>query len=335
MPAAKRIAKKIFFGTVLLLIIFCLWFLYEFFCIPHKSPSEILFEISKGQTAKEVGQALKKRGIIRLRWPFLFGYKFFYSSHTLKAGEYLFRLPLSTKDIIEKLIEGRILLHTYTVPEGLTRKETAAHFETLGLCLEKDFLAASEDTSLITHLDPEADNLEGYLYPETYHFPKYTQPGMLVSAMIRQFQEIFTGEWKNKANDMNMSVREIVILASLIEKETSLTHEKKLVSSVFHNRLKRGIKLDCDPTIIYVLKENDRFTGRLRYKDLKMDDPYNTYIYGGLPPGPISNPGKESLEAALYPANTDYLYFVSRNDGSHKFSATLKEHNKAVRKYQK
>ena len=179
MPTAKRIAKRIFFGTVLLFIIFCLWFLYEFFCIPHKPSSEILFEISKGQTAKEVGQALKEREIIRLRWAFLFGYKFFYSSHTLKAGEYLFHLPLSTKDIIEKLIKGRILLHTYTVPEGLTRKETAVHFDTLGLCPEQDFLAASEDISLITSLDPKAENLEGYLYPETYHFPKYTKPEMV------------------------------------------------------------------------------------------------------------------------------------------------------------
>jgi UPF0755 protein len=153
--------------------------------------------------------------------------------------------------------------------------------------------------------------------------------------MVSQFKEVFGEEWKRRAQEMELSIREVVILASLVEKETSVAEEKKLVSAVFHNRLQRGMKLDCDPTIIYVLKQEGRFTGRLRYKDLKLDTPYNTYLYRGLPPSPICNPGRASLQAALYPPDEDFLYFVSKNDGSHHFSRTFKEHQRAVLIYQK
>jgi UPF0755 protein len=153
--------------------------------------------------------------------------------------------------------------------------------------------------------------------------------------MISQFRKVFSETWLQRADAIGMTVREIVILASLIEKETSLPEERSLISGVFHNRLRIGMKLDCDPTIIYILKEEGRYDGRLRTKDLRLDTPYNTYLYGGLPPGPIANPGRDSLEAALYPAEVDYLYFVSKNDGSHHFSQSFREHQNAVNKYQK
>jgi UPF0755 protein len=153
--------------------------------------------------------------------------------------------------------------------------------------------------------------------------------------MVSQFKRIFKDEWRKRASELGMSIREIVILASLIEKETSVPEEKPLISAVFHNRLKKGMKLECDPTIIYALKKEGKYENKIRTRDKKFDSPYNTYVYYGLPPGPICNPGKESLKAALFPASVKYLYFVSKNDGTHYFSLSLKEHNRAVRKYQK
>ena len=153
--------------------------------------------------------------------------------------------------------------------------------------------------------------------------------------MVSQFKTVFNKGWQKQAHKIGLTIREVVILASLIEKETSLPEERRLVSAVFHNRLKMGMKLDCDPTIVYVLKLESRFEGRLHSKDMKLDSPYNTYLYRGLPPGPVCNPGRESLLAALFPADVNYLYFVSRNDGSHEFSRTFQEHQIALRKYQK
>ena len=207
--------------------------------------------------------------------------------------------------------------------------------ESLHFAEEEDFLEASSQKESLSFLDKEASSLEGYLLPETYHFPKGTSAKTIIAAMISQFQNVFNEEWRKRASEIGMTIREVVILASLIEKETSIPEERKLVSAVFHNRLKRRMKLDCDPTIIYVLKQEGRFKDRLRTKDLKLDSPYNTYLYPGLPPSPICNPGRETLEAALFPADVKYLYFVSKNDRSHHFSRTFREHQQAVLKYQK
>ncbi|MCP2604312.1 endolytic transglycosylase MltG [Candidatus Aminicenantes bacterium AC-708-M15] len=200
---------------------------------------------------------------------------------------------------------------------------------------KEKFIEASKRTSLIREFDKEAEDLEGYLYPETYHFPKGIDVNKIIETMVSQFKRIFKDEWRKRASELGMSIREIVILASLIEKETSVPEEKPLISAVFHNRLKKGMKLECDPTIIYALKKEGKYENKIRTRDKKFDSPYNTYVYYGLPPGPICNPGKESLKAALFPASVKYLYFVSKNDGTHYFSLSLKEHNRAVRKYQK
>lgn len=332
---AIKIVKTAIILAVVAFLFFSVWFSREFHLTPKVSPEKILFVAEKGKGAESIAQELKEAGIIKKKWPFLLGYKFFFASKTLKAGEYLFSLPISTKEVIQAITEGRVYLHPLTIPEGLTIKEIAPLLGSLHFAEEKDFLEASSQKEIISFLDKEASSLEGYLLPETYHFPKGAPAKTIVAAMISEFQNVFTDEWRKRAKEIGMTIREAVILASLIEKETSIPEERKVVSAVFHNRLKRRMKLDCDPTIIYALKQEGRFKDRLRTNDLKLDSPYNTYLYPGLPPSPICNPGREALEAALYPADVKYLYFVSKNDGSHHFSLTFREHQRAVLKYQK
>ncbi|NIM91055.1 MAG: endolytic transglycosylase MltG [Candidatus Aminicenantes bacterium] len=311
------------------------WFSFEFYFAPKTSPKEIFFVVDKGQGVHDIAQNLKEKRVIKNKQSFLLGYKIYYSSKSLKAGEYMFNLPMSPKDILKIITDGKVYLHSLTIHEGLTRKEIARHLASLHFTDEEEFLAASSKTDTISSLDKEALSLEGYLFPETYHFPKGISAKKIISTLVSQFKEVFSEEWQKRAREIKMTPREVVILASLIEKETSLSEEKELVSAVFHNRLRIRMKLDCDPTIIYVLKEEGSFKGRLLKKDLRLNSPYNTYRNRGLPPGPICSPGRESLEAALYPAQEKYLYFVSKKDGSHHFSISFKEHQNAVRKYRK
>lgn len=330
-----KITKKILILGTTIILLLTAWFSFEFY-LPHKSgQKEVFFEVERGRKVGSIAQALKEKRIIKKKWPFLLGYKVFFSQQSLKAGEYKFLLPASSKEVLRKLIEGKVYLHPLTVPEGLTRKEIAQRLESLPFANGKGFLEASSNTKQISTWDKKASNLEGYLFPETYNFPKGTTAQKIAEAMISQFKKYFNERMKRRTRQLGMTIREVVILASLIEKETSIPEEKKLVSAVFHNRLQRGMKLDCDPTIIFALKEEGKFKGHLRWKDLKFNSPYNTYLYPGLPPGPICNPGRASLQASLYPAKESYLYFVSKNDGSHYFSRTLKEHLRAVIKYQK
>ena len=287
----------------------------------------------KGQKAWQ--NISKQRGSSKKKTAFLLGHSLFYSQKTIKAGEYVFELPLSIQKILHIITEGKSLLHAATIPEGLTRMEIASHLESLGFAERQAFMKASEDTSSISAIDHDARDLEGYLFPETYFFPKGATSERIVSSMTSQFKNTFTAEWTRKADEIGFTIREIIILASLIEKETSLPEERPIVSAVFHNRLKKRMKLDCDPTIIYALKQDGQFKDRLRTKDMKLDSPYNTYLYRGLPPGPIANPGKESIKAALYPADSDFLFFVAKNDGSHHFSRSFREHQNAVNTFQR
>jgi UPF0755 protein len=327
--------KIVLFVAVVIPLLLSAWLSFEFYFAPKTSPKEIFFVVDKGQGVHDIAQNLKEKGIIKNRQSFHLGYKIYYSSKSLKAGEYMFNLPISPKEILKILTDGDVYLHSLTIPEGLTRKEIARHLESLNFADEEEFLAASSKTKIISSLDKEATNLEGYLFPETYHFPKGTSAEKIISTLVSQFKEVFSKGWQKRASEIKMTLREVVVLASLIEKETYLHDEKKLVSAVFHNRLKIRMKLDCDPTIIFVLKEEGTFKGRLLKKDLKLQSPYNTYRNRGLPPGPICSPGRESLEAALYPAQEKYLYFVSKKDGSHHFSTNFKDHQNAVRRYRK
>ena len=330
-----KIVRLGLISAALLLLLFISWFSLEFYRPMETLPNTVVFEVEKGQTAKEIALNLKKNGIIKKRWPFLVGYRIFFSAQSLKAGEYAIAIPYSPKNILQVLSEGSVYLHSITIPEGLIIQEIAGLLDSEGFAAKQDFLQDVAEISLISSLDKDAPNLEGYLFPETYRFAKGTPSEEIVAAMVFQFTKVFAQEWIERAVELGMSIRDIVTLASLIEKETSLREEKKIISAVFHNRLKIGMKLDCDPTIIYVLKLEGRFKDRLRTRDLKYDSPFNTYLYSGLPPGPIANPGRGSLQAALYPTDEKFLYFVSKNDGSHHFSQTFREHQNAVNKYQR
>ncbi len=330
----KAIKTALIISTIIPLLL-SVWFSFELYLPPKTAPQKIFFVVEEGTGVQGIAQNLKEQGIIKKMWPFLLGYRLYFFSKSLKAGEYEFDLPLSTKKILNLLSEGKVYLHSLTIPEGLTRREIAQHLATLEIMTEEDFIEASSKTHSIALLDSQAENLEGYLFPETYSFSKGTSAETLVSAIVSQFKEVFTEEWQRRAAEIKMTPREVVILASLIEKETSIPEERELVSAVFHNRLRIGMKLDCDPTIIYAMKEQGTYKSRLLKRHLKLNSPYNTYLIRGLPPGPICNPGSPSLKAALYPAEEKYLYFVSKNDGSHVFSRTFTEHQRQVIRYRK
>lgn len=330
-----RLLKYVLLGAAIGLILMASLFVYEYTTAPQEDPKEIPFKIIEGSTATQIAQALSEAGIISRPWPFLVGYKLFFAPIGLKAGEYVINTPISSKEVLHILTEGKIILHAITIPEGLTRLEMAEHLAEAGFVDQDVFLKLTADNTLVTEWDDKAIDLEGYLFPETYHFPKETPESKIITTLVAQFEEAFSQDWKDRAEEIGFSIRDTVILASLIEKETSHSSERPLVSAVFHNRLSIRMKLDCDPTIVYALKTKGQYTGRLRTKDLKLDSPYNTYLHGGLPPGPIANPGRASLEAALFPTDVEYLYFVSKNDGSHHFSRTFREHQNAVNKYQR
>lgn len=330
-----KLIKRLLLLAAFMILFLSSWFAFEFLRTPKNPSGNILYEIKKGEGANSLAEHLMAAGILQKKTVFLYGHTLFYSKKTIKAGEFVFELPLSINKILQIVTEGKSLLHAVTIPEGLTRMEIATHLESLGTAEGEAFMKASEDTSAISAFDPDARDLEGYLFPETYFFQKGATSERIVSAMTDQFKDTFTEEWTKKARELGFTIREIIILASLIEKETSLPEERPIVSTVFHNRLKLGMKLDCDPTIIYALKQEGQFKDRLRTKDMKLDSPYNTYLYGGLPPGPIANPGKESIRAALFPTDNDFLFFVAKNDGSHHFSRSFREHQNAVNTFQR
>jgi UPF0755 protein len=330
-----KLIKLIIIVSIILLYFLSIWLSFGLYFSKKTPPEKIIFEVEKGKGIKAIAQSLEKKGIIKDIGTFLVEYELFVSPQSLKAGEYLFSPPFKVKEILTTLIQGKIYLHPLTVPEGLTAKEIEELLQSQGFGQEQDYHRAFSDTGPLFSWDRKAANLEGYLFPDTYYFPKSATAQQISLAMASQFKTVFNEKWQKRAHEIGLTIREVVILASLIEKETSLPEERRLVSAVFHNRLKMGMKLDCDPTIVYVLKLENRFEGRLHSKNMNLDSPYNTYLYLGLPPGPICNPGRESLLAALYPARVNYLYFVSRNDGSHEFSRTFQEQKIAVRKYQK
>ncbi len=249
----------------------------------------------------------------------------------IRAGEYQLSRSMSPREILEMMVSGKVYLHRLTIPEGYCLRQISAEVGRSGLVREKAFADAAADREFIRKKLPEASDLEGYLFPDTYYFPKGVSAQTILSAMLSRTDTVFRQEWKQRAKEMNLSVHQVLTLASVIEKETGLASERPIISSVFHNRLKLGMRLDSDPTVIYGI---ENFNGNITKKDLETPTPYNTYKIHGLPPGPIASPGASSIEAALYPADTDFLYFVAKGDGSHQFSKTLEEHRQAVKKYQ-
>lgn len=294
-------------------------------------PAETFVVIPPGQGLRTTAERLHDAGLIRHPLQFRMLARLNRDDKRIQAGEYLFSPSFPPSKILQMMVDGKVYLHKLTVPEGYTLRQIAKLVAQENLADESEFLKTAASSALLKEMGIEADTLEGYLFPDTYHFPRKVPPEKIIATMVQKFWEVFRPQWKERCHELGFSVHEIVTLASIIEKETGMPGERPIISSVFHNRLKKGMRLESDPTVIYRIKG---FKGNLTRKHLDARDPYNTYQNKGLPPGPIASPGLESLKAALYPADTKYLYFVSKNDKTHHFSANLDEHNRAVRKYQ-
>jgi UPF0755 protein len=295
---------------------------------------EQFVDIPQGSGSRSIGDRLVAGGVVRDHMTFRVALWLSGEGRRLKAGEYQFDRAMTPFEVIGKIARGEVYVVNVTFPEGLTIAEMARIFETHGFGPADGFVQAARDASWVREFDPLASDLEGYLFPETYALSRRAEAATLVRLMVARFEHVFTPELRQSAAAGNLSVRQAVTLASIVEKETARTEERPLVASVYLNRLRINMALQCDPTVIYALQKAGRYNGNLRHDDLNVDSPYNTYRYPGLPPGPIASPGRASLEAVLHPAATDFLYFVSRNDGSHEFARTLEEHNRNVQKFQ-
>lgn len=288
--------------------------------------------IPPGCGVKKIGEALRKKGLINSRILFSFLSLWGGSDRDLKAGEYRLSPDMGIYRILDVLHSGRAALIQVTVPEGLSFRQIGIVLEKEGLSDAERFEALCRQKSWFSGLNIQADTLEGYLFPETYRFALNTPEETIIKTMVAEFFRHFDSDRQRRAEDLGMTRHQVITLASLIEKETAAESERTIISAVFHNRLKKRMRMECDPTVIYALED---FDGNIRKKDLSVDSPYNTYRYYGLPPGPIANPGDDSIYAALFPADSPALYFVSKNDGTHQFSTTLSKHRRAVYRFQK
>lgn len=290
-----------------------------------------VISIQAGMPFKEIAKILEDNGIVRDQRSFYLLARLQEAIPKVKAGEYEMHTNMTPWEVLWKLIRGEVIKYPVTIPEGYNIFQIAETLEKAGVCNKKKFLEKARDPDFINSLGFEEESLEGYLFPDTYNFPKMMEEEQVIRQMVSRFKTIYAPLAK-RAQEIGLSRREVVILASLIEKEAADDQERRLISAVFHNRLQRGMPLQSDPTAVYGVK---RMTQKVTKKDLLRKTPYNTYQINGLPKGPIANPGLKSLEAVLYPAQVNYLYFVAKNDKTHYFSHTLEEHNRAVAKYQK
>lgn len=294
-------------------------------------PSKVVV-IAEGSTFQHVAGLLERERLIKSRSAFVLLGKALEADRKIRPGEYELNPAMPPADILSKLLAGRVVLHAVTIPEGYTMAQIADVLAQHQITDRIEFLRLVKDKNFIKTLGISAETLEGYLYPDTYRFPKPVSAKDVIRTMVEQLNQVVTPEWQARAKDIHLTLHQVLTLASVIEKETGSGEERPQISSVFHNRLQKKIPLQSDPTVIYGLPN---FDGNLHKKDLSHPSPYNTYRWAGLPPGPIANPGAQAIRATLFPAASPYLYFVSKNDGTHQFSATLVEHNKAVEKYQK
>lgn len=290
--------------------------------------------VADGASAESIADQLRTLGVVR--HPALFRALVLVrgAGARLRAGEYSLDGPLTLDQIVDRLARGEVVRHELTVPEGRSLEETAELASTRGLSAAA-FLAATRHPASIRDLDPEATDLEGYLFPDTYDVSRGPDaPAALVARMVRRFRDVITPDLATIAA-RGRSLREVITLASLVELETARSEERPRIAAVFLNRLRKGMPLQTDPTVIFALRKAGNWDGNIRKRDLDIDSPYNTYRYGGLPPGPIASPGREAIRAVIDPAPVRDLYFVSRNDGSHQFSETLAEHERAVTQFQR
>lgn len=313
------------------LISVLIWYL---FCalVPVGS-GKVTHDISftSGSGIRKLAAELKRDGIIRSSWHFILVSRLRGVAHRLKAGDYRFNDGMTVAEILRKIAAGEVDFRRFTLPEGYSIYQAAELLEQKGYFKKESFLAKCRDVELLRRLGIQAGSVEGYLFPATYNLPLNGDEEQLISRMTAAFDKFAAGSGLN-GDGSRTRVHNLVTMASLIEKEAVASNEKPVISSVFHNRLKIGMPLQSDPTAVYGVRA---FGGKVTKADIERPSPYNTYLNRGLPPGPIGNPGGEALKAALHPANTPYLYFVARRDGTHQFSRTLEEHNRAVSRYLK
>jgi len=336
--AKKRGARaRVLLFALLLLALFVIagggiasyWYLGPF----RGFGEETFVEIERGMSSKQIAKELADQGVVRSPWTFL-AVRMIHPRATLQAGEYRFGSEQTPWQVFDKIRRGEVFYEDFTIPEGSNIFDIAALLEQLDTVDPDEFLEAAKDTTAIRDLDPLAPDLEGYLFPSTYRLTHKTTARQLCSLMIAEFRKqwLALGGREQRAN-----THKIVTLASLIEKETAIALERPMVAAVFTNRLQLNMPLQCDPTTVYAALLENRYRGVIHKSDLASANPYNTYAHPGLPPGPIANPGTSSLKAALHPASADYLYFVAKPDGSgsHQFSSTLAEHERAVLAFRK
>jgi UPF0755 protein len=299
-------------------------------------PEKVFVDIPHGTSRWDIAGILRHNDVIRNRLAFEL-FTLWHVRAPLQAGEYYFDHPVTTREVFWQVAQGKIFVHTVTIPEGWTMFDIAAELGREGVCNREDFLTSAQNTALILDLAPNAKNLEGFLFPSTYEFTHHTTCDQVAKRMVQNFRAVW--ESLNPSDTSNfpqgLSAEQVVTLASLVERETPRREERPLVAGVFYNRLKHGGPLQCDPTVAYALELEGHPVKVVRAKDLQVDSPYNTYKNPGLPPGPIANPGEASLRAALAPATTDYMFFVANDAGGHFFSKTLAEHNRNVAKYRR
>lgn len=315
-------------GSLLGYLSWVLWFM------PYGHPPfprEV--EIPSGLSLNRTAHLLEREGLLMSRPAFVALAILRGDQGNVRAGGYRFERPISPQDILDRITRGKPFLRRITVPEGFTLAQVAERLASEELVDKAIFLEQAKDAGIISSLlGFEASSLEGFLFPDTYLFAPGEDEGMIMRTMVKRFQEVFEPFLRARTEQLGWTVLQAITLASIIEKETCLASERSLISGVFHRRLKLGMRLESDPSVIYGLED---FDGDIRKKDLAVWHPYNTYLVYGLPPGPICNPGLKAIMAALFPSDEGYLYFVSRNDGSHIFSRTLEEHRQAVNRYQR
>jgi len=323
---ARVMAAAVAVGAVLLASA-----LYTVLCAPIGPGSEVVaVSVVPGSDLSTIGSNLQESGVLSHRRSFLWAARLAGLERKLRSGDYEISPSWTLPTLLETLSSGKGRMLSVTLPEGISTEEVAGRLEAAGITDGEAFLALTRDRDFLDYHEIPGPTAEGFLFPETYLFAPSSRPEDVATAMFNQFREVFR-ELETERTPGDINLLEVVTLASLVERETGLPEERPLVAAVFHNRLRLNYRLQTDPSVIYGIED---FDGNLTREDLKTYSPYNTYVIPGLPPGPIANPGRGALRAVLQPAQVDYLYFVSRNDGSHHFSRSLSEHNQAVRQYQ-
>ena len=325
----RKLLAVVFTGLILMAIVGSV--AYRMLLSPTAPPAPVTYQLKNGASLTRVAHDLCTAGVLRSSWSLRLFAALHQQSGKIQSGDYHFSDSATPQEILDRLVRGDVIKATLTIPEGFTLKQIIDRIVEHGYGRRSPLQKLATSPDFIHSLGLTCNSLEGYLYPETYLFTPGIDETQLLKMMAEQFRKHLTPELLKKAESHKLNLHQLVTLASIIQKETAKAEEMPLISSVFHNRLARNIPLQTDPTVIYGI---ENFDGNLTRKHLQTRTPYNTYLIRGLPPGPIASPGQQALEAAADPADTSFLYFVARGDGSHQFSSTLKEHNRAVRKYQ-